>query len=278
MASSLCADRGRASMAASGDLPQDWARKLFARSPLKQEKLRRIVGLLPSLEGKRCLDIGSDNGVISLLLRERGGSWCSADLIPETVEAIRALVGNDVFQISGTTTPFRENSFDVVVVVDLLEHLETDAFFIKELYRITRPGGVLILNVPNPTEGWLRRLRFALGQTDAAHGHVRPGYSPPALRNLCAGYFAIDTEQHYSRTFSALADTLITGALKLLRPGSATKKGSVITATDLGTMRKSYALFGLVAPFLQLMVRCDGLLADTSGEMLIARARSLKAG
>ncbi len=265
-------------MLPADDSPQAWAHKLFSRSPLKQEKFRQIVALLPALDGKRCLDIGSDNGVISLLLRKRGGTWCSADLIPETVESIRALVGNEVFQITGTTTPFREHSFDVVVIVDLLEHLETDAFFIKELYRIMRPEGTLIINVPNPSTGLMRKLRYALGQTDSAHGHVRPGYSLAALQTLCAGYFRIDEHRSYSRCFSVLADTLITAALHFLRPGSATKKGQVVTATDLGKLKKSYRLFGLVSPFFRLMVQADTLLPAGHGEMLIARAVSLKKG
>lgn len=265
-------------MLPADDSPQAWAHKLFSRSPLKQEKFRRIVSLLPALDGKRCLDIGSDNGIISLLLRERGGTWCSADLIPETVESIRALVGNEVFQITGTTTPFREHSFDVVVIVDLLEHLETDAFFIKELYRIIRPGGTLIINVPNPSTGVLRTLRIFLGQTDAAHGHVRPGYSLAALQNLCAGYFRVETHQPYSRFFSVVTDTLITGALQFLRPASATKKGHVVTAMDLGKLKKSYRLFGLVSPLFRLMVQADALLPAGQGEMLIARAVSLKQG
>ena len=43
-------------------------------------------------EGLRCLDLGSDNGVVSLLLRERGGSWASGDLTEEAVASIRSLV------------------------------------------------------------------------------------------------------------------------------------------------------------------------------------------
>ena len=105
----------------------DWALRLFDRSVLKQAKYRQIVAAVGDTAGKRCLDLGSDNGVISYLLRRRGGSWASADLDRTTVEAIRGLVRDDVHQIDGRRLPFDDASFDVVVVVDLLEHVADDA-------------------------------------------------------------------------------------------------------------------------------------------------------
>ncbi|HSD28866.1 MAG TPA: hypothetical protein VLL75_16310, partial [Vicinamibacteria bacterium] len=59
---------------------RDWAVALFRRSALKQRKLAEIAEMLGPTVGLRCLDLGSDNGVVSLLLRERGGSWASGDL------------------------------------------------------------------------------------------------------------------------------------------------------------------------------------------------------
>ena len=51
---------------------------LFRKSVLKQQKWHAISALLGATDGLRCLDIGSDNGVVSYLLRARGGSWASA--------------------------------------------------------------------------------------------------------------------------------------------------------------------------------------------------------
>ena len=67
----------------------------------------------------RCLDLGADNGVISYLLRERGGSWKSADLDEQAVCSIRQLVKEDVFEINDISTPFNDNEFDKVVITPL---------------------------------------------------------------------------------------------------------------------------------------------------------------
>ena len=85
---------------------RDWALALFRRSVLKQRKLAELVRSLGPREGLRCLDLGSDNGVVSLLLRERGGSWASGDLTVEAVASIRSLVSDDVHLVAGDRLPF----------------------------------------------------------------------------------------------------------------------------------------------------------------------------
>ena len=70
------------------------ALQLYRRSVLKQAKLRELVAIMDPTEGKRCLDIGGDSGIISLLLRRRGGRWWSADLDWRSVQSIHDLVGD----------------------------------------------------------------------------------------------------------------------------------------------------------------------------------------
>ena len=142
-------------------MDENWAVRLFNKSILKQMKFRQITEMLASTEQLDCLDIGSDNGVISFLLRRRGGRWRSADLDREAVRLIKELVHTDVFQIDGQKTPFTDNEFDRVVLVDFLEHIVTDSEFIDELLRILKPDGELIINVPHTKNSLLRRLRIA---------------------------------------------------------------------------------------------------------------------
>lgn len=254
---------------ASGQEP--WALRLYSRSVLKQRKVAEIVAALGPSEGLRCLDLGSDNGVVSLLLRRRGGDWASADLTEEAVGAIRGLVGTEVHLTDGARLPFPAATFDRVVVVDMLEHVADEAAFVRELARVTKPGGRLVVNTPHLKRTLLRRVRHALGQTDERHGHLRAGYAPERLRELLAGAFTLESHHTYSRFFSELVDTAINWAVERLgkRPSA---KGMVVTGSDVARHRKLFRAYSAVYPLVWALSRLDALV-PASGYMLVARAR-----
>ena len=255
-----------------------WALALFRRSVLKQAKFRQIESLLDEPAGKTNLDIGADNGVISFLLRQRGGEWHSADLDDRTVDSIRNLVGQNVHRLEGAHTPFPDQTFDQVVVVDYLEHIRDDETFARELARIVKPAGRVIINVPHLRPGsWLNRLRHAIGLTDEWHGHVRPGYDLSALRTLLGPGFVIERAVTYSRTFSELVDTALNGLyLKMqTKQGPESRKGTVVTQSEVQKYRKQFLLLSTLYPFLWTVSKLDALLWFRPGYKLIVRARRL---
>jgi SAM-dependent methyltransferase len=251
------------------------AKQLFNCSPLKQRKLKMLEAMMDNPESKCCLDLGSDNGVISLLLRAKGGEWSSADLSSDTVAAITDLVVERVVQVTETSLPFKDQYFDQVLIVDMLEHIEADHIFISEIKRILKPQGILVVNVPNPKEGLLRKIRFMLGQTDAAHGHLRPGYTKEQLTGLLGSGFVIERAESYARLFSEFIDTFIVAALDLLKGGSRGKKGKVVTAADLTKMKKSFKIYQVISPILRIFMFFDTLVPFMHGNMLIIKARKL---
>ena len=257
-----------------------WALALFRKSVLKQAKLDHVLRLLENPAGKSNLDIGGDNGVISYLLRQRGGRWTSADLDAATVTAIRQLVGIDVHQLDGPRTPFADQSFDQVVIVDYLEHIEDDHGFGRELARILKPGGTLIVNVPHVLAGSpLVRFRHRIGLTDAWHGHLRPGYTLASLEDALGPAFRIERSVTYSRFGSELVDTLLNGAFELVRrrqgrhgAPAGTSKGSIVTGSDVGRYRAQFRVLALLYPALRLIASLDHLLPGHPGHKLIVRA------
>ncbi len=247
---------------------RDWALALFRRSVLKQRKLAELVRALGSSEGLRCLDLGSDNGVVSLLLRERGGSWASGDLTLEAVASIRSLVGDDVHLVAGDRLPFPDAAFDRVVVVDMLEHVADEAAFARELARVTKPGGRLVVNTPHLKRTLLRRARHALGQTDAKHGHLRPGYTAERLSQLLGVAFELESHRSYSRFFSEAVDTALNWGIERLGKKSSAK-GMVVTGDDLARHLKAFRSYSLIYPLVWAVSRLDALV-PASGYMLIA--------
>lgn len=244
---------------------------------LKQGKFRQIEALLDDPREKTNLDIGADNGVISYLLRQRGGRWHSADLDERAVESIRRLVGENVHRLEGARTPFADQAFDQVVVVDYLEHITDDRLFARELARILKPGGRAIINVPHlKPRSILNRVRHAIGLTDEWHGHVRPGYTVQELGELLGSGFVIACAVTYSKTFSEIIDTVLNGLYVRMqkRQGTpASQKGTVVTERDLAKHRKQFVLLSAMYPILWAVAKLDNLLWFSPGYKLIVMAR-----
>jgi 2-polyprenyl-3-methyl-5-hydroxy-6-metoxy-1,4-benzoquinol methylase len=209
------------------------------------------------------------------MLRRNGGDWKSADLDPASVESIKKLVHSEVYQIDGNSTPFQENEFERIAIVDFLEHIPNDEQFISELYRIMGHGGILVINVPNIKNGVLRKIRTALGQTDEKHGHLRPGYTLTNLERLLGNKFRLNQSKTYSKFFSELIDIVIVGVVEKVTSGKNkhTKKGMLVTEQDIEKSASAFRVYSLIYPILRLFSMLDALLFFRSGYMLIASAQ-----
>ena len=249
---------------------------LFRKSVLKQAKYDQISSLLEDPTRRTNLDLGGDNGVLSFLLRQKGGTWSSGDLDDTTVGSIRSLVGDRVYRLDGSTLPFPDDSLDQIVVIDYLEHVREDKDAIREFKRVLRRGGILIVNVPRPKPGsLLTRIRNAIGLTDEWHGHVRPGYTEKDLEKLLTPEFTLETVRTYSRSFSEAIDTGLNGMYHRL-PGKSkgsSRKGTVITGHEMQSHKRAFRLMTLIHPLLWAVSRLDYLLVGQTGYKMVARAR-----
>jgi SAM-dependent methyltransferase len=99
------------------------------------------------------LDIGCGTGAMSARLR-RWGKVVSADFSPLALNFSRRrkltnLVGADAMHL-----PFGEGKFDVLVAMDMLEHLPDDCAALSEFARVLKPGGRVIATVPAYMHLW----------------------------------------------------------------------------------------------------------------------------
>lgn len=238
--------------------------------------MRQVTRMLPTVRGLRCLDIGGDTGVIPLLLRELGGDWHSVDLDEESVRAIQSLVGDQVTRIERDgKLPFPDDHFDVVVILDMLEHLQDDAAFIAECHRVLRENGRLILNVPHYRKfAMLPPFRKLLGLSDQLHGHLRPGYTPTQIFDLLKDGFDVEEEKSYSKFFVEFIDTLVRFTALFLsgdkEPGD---KGVMMDSEELRKNSKLYTFYSLLYPGFWVASQLDKLLFWTRGYYLIALGR-----
>ena len=102
----------------------------------------------------RILEVGCGIGTVSHLLATQvpQGEVLAVDISPESIEKARVLwkkQGNlkfDVSDMSDFNLPGK--TFDFFVFPDVLEHIPDDTKAMKELYRVLKPGGMAILQIP----------------------------------------------------------------------------------------------------------------------------------
>ena len=112
----------------------------------------------------RLLDAGCGSGAM-LSPMQRFGSVTGVDVNPVAVEyALERGVG-PVCRAGVEHLPFADHEFDLVLCLDVLEHVRDDRCALAELRRVSRPGGFLIATVPVYPVLW--------SPHDVAAGHRR---------------------------------------------------------------------------------------------------------
>ena len=96
------------------------------------------------------LDAGCGTGGLIRRLAPRAPAWRwhGVDLLPLACELARERGVADVRQAALEALPWNDGEFEAVVSADVLYHLDDDAAGLRELARVLRPGGTLVVNVP----------------------------------------------------------------------------------------------------------------------------------
>ncbi len=118
-----------------------------------------IQGLGLSPESK-VLDVAAGSGAFLARLRAQGFRDLSAI---ELDVADFKLSGIPVKSVD-LNRPFAEQfdqRFDLITAVEIIEHLDNPRHLLKELHSLLKPGGTLVVTVPN-TEQWIARLKFLI--------------------------------------------------------------------------------------------------------------------
>lgn len=177
------------------DFPEEWYHHTAASHFWFQWRLRaalrqiRDVGI-PTELPLRGLEIGSGTGVLRQQL-EACTEW-TVDMTDLHLEALRAGSrgrGRTLYYNILEERPEFVGAYDVIVLFDVLEHVEGTRVFLRSLLRHLRPGGWLLLNVPAHP--------LLYGAYDRAAGHVRR-YSRDAL---AAEFAETDLEIHDLRSW-----------------------------------------------------------------------------
>ncbi len=166
----------------------------------RRRVLERTIARLALPAPARILDAGCGSGRNMVELAPRG-TVTGIELSDASVAAARARGIGEVVQGSLLELPFAEDSFDLAVCLDVIEHLQDDRTALGELRRVLAPGGALLVTVP--AYQWLWS-----GHDEINHHHRR--YNRAAL-------LAAATDAGWRCEFATYFNSLLLPVAILLR-------------------------------------------------------------
>lgn len=119
----------------------------------------RLTTQLVSLQDKVVLDFGTGNGAQAVQFAKSGCRIIAVDVVQSHLQALASYIRNNrIYSIlpvlyDGARLPLADESIDLVLSYDVLEHVPDEPAALRELYRVLKPGGELIVSVPN--KGWV---------------------------------------------------------------------------------------------------------------------------
>ncbi len=106
----------------------------------------RILSARNDLQGKRVIDLACGDGRTTYLLRKHGAIVSPYDIFPESC---KLLDDTPQFADVGQVLPIADESADLVILQEVIEHLPNQLFALQEICRVLKPGGELFLTTPS---------------------------------------------------------------------------------------------------------------------------------
>jgi SAM-dependent methyltransferase len=166
---------------------------------------------------RRALDLGCGTGH-NLDHLSRYAQAVGTDFSEEALRFCRERGHAQLCKADAANLPFRDEEFDIVTALDVVEHLDDDVVALRELWRIMRPGGLLIISVPAYSLLW--------SYWDDILGHRRR-YTTRSLSRAAsqAGYQV--RKVSYSNALILMPSVLVR-LLKSSRQGGHQKRGEAV--------------------------------------------------
>jgi SAM-dependent methyltransferase len=153
----------------------------FALDAYEREAARR--------EPVRVLDLGTGDGRIAAELARAGARVTGVDPSPIALE--RAHTAHPELELHGLLPdgrlPLSDGSFELALLLHVLEHVADTQLLLSEVRRVLVPGGLLAISVP--WHGRLKNVLIALRSFERHHDPLEPVlrfYTPRSLRTLLA--------------------------------------------------------------------------------------------
>jgi SAM-dependent methyltransferase len=232
-----------------GFLRQAVVRVVVPLDPSRYLELPETLHELGATPGQRVLDLASPK-LLAVTLAREGVDVTSVDELEPEIETWRKLTQGEprlsLLVADGRALPFESESFDHAYSVSVLEHIagDGDAQALRELARVTKPGGRVVVTLPHAAsyrEDWRERAAFVDHGAVGGRYFFQRWYDDERASRLAAGAPALELvstsvsrlqpnlNEAYTRTFPLLVPLgPVFGLLARRRDGSG---GDVIRMT-----------------------------------------------
>lgn len=168
-------------------------------NPFLDDRLRKVIQFASKLSATSVLDIGCGRGTLIQALRAASPSSKYVGI--EISDSLRALANSKGIEVVkhdvSRRLPFEDETYDLVLFGEVIEHLFDPDFALDEIHRILKPAGTLIVTTPN-LASWLNRLVLLCG--------IQPIFTETSTR------------KKYGRRFAKLGQgsTVIQGHIRVM--------------------------------------------------------------
>ncbi|MBX5492362.1 MAG: class I SAM-dependent methyltransferase [Chloroflexi bacterium] len=168
-----------------------------------QDRRLNLIRQHVPLEGRRILDVGCGLGMYVRQLRRFSDEVYGVDVDPDKIAAASETLPN-LRVAPAEALPFPDEFFDVILLHEVIEHVDDDRQTIREAYRCLRPGGRMIIFAPNRLY-FFETHGFYLGNRYIFRLLPLVNYTPDFIRNRFAPHVRIYTARGLRRLFRGLA-------------------------------------------------------------------------
>ncbi len=152
--------------------------EISSDNPLHQRLLSAYLIAKPYIQGD-LLELGCGEGRGVSELAPLASKYTAIDKIGEVIEQLSAnFPAHDFQQGHFPPMPYENESFDTIVSFQVIEHIQNDHLFLKEIARILKPGGKALISTPN--------IKMTLSRNP---WHTRE-YTADELAGIASKYFS----------------------------------------------------------------------------------------
>lgn len=121
-----------------------------------RSRIRNILAAIGDVRGKKCLDVGSGGGFFAYELSKKGADVEGIDYARSGVSFAKERFPDVSFrQMSAyDMSTFPGDSFDIVTLLDVIEHISDQTKALREIKRVLKPGGLLVIATDVDDSPW----------------------------------------------------------------------------------------------------------------------------